>query len=63
MYYRDAKGAVLVYDCNNPETFGRVKKWAEELNNFNNNKEGIKLVVAGNKVDMGSEVNKNEILG
>lgn len=60
IYYRDAKGAVLVYDSNNPDTFNRVKKWAEELMNFN--KEGIKIIVAGNKVDKGIEVNKLEVL-
>ena len=60
IYYRDAKGAILVYDASNPETFTKVKKWAEELNNFS--KDGIKIVVAGNKVDKGVEIDKSEIL-
>jgi Ras-related protein Rab-21 len=60
IYYRDAKGAVLVYDSTVPETFNRVKKWAEELNNFS--KDGIKIVVAGNKVDMGAEVDKDLVI-
>ncbi len=60
IYYRDAKGAVLVYDVTMPESFIKVKKWAEELGNFN--KEGIKIVVAGNKVDKELEIDKNEVL-
>jgi GTPase SAR1 family protein len=50
----------LVYDCTIPDSFAKVIKWAGELQNFN--KDGIKLVVAGNKVDKGCEINKNEIL-
>ena len=31
IYYRDAKGAVLVYDITDASTFDRVKSWTKEL--------------------------------
>ena len=50
IYYRDAKGAILVYDVSIKETFKKVEKWHNELNIFN--KDTV-IAVAGNKIDLG----------
>jgi Ras-related protein Rab-21 len=49
IYYRDAKGAILVYDVTLKETFTKVEKWYEELMVFNSD---TVIAIAGNKVDM-----------
>jgi len=49
IYYRDAKGAILVYDVTIKETFQKVEKWYDELTVFNSD---TVIVVAGNKIDM-----------
>jgi len=49
-----------VYDTTAPESFDRVKKWAEELNAFSKN--GLVIAIAGNKVDKGINGDKEEIL-
>ena len=50
LYYRDASGAILVYDITTKETFQKVEKWVEELKIFNKD---IEIIVAGNKSDIG----------
>ena len=60
IYYRDAKGAILVYDITIAETFNRVKKWVEELKAFNKN---TVLAIAGNKCDLKkSDIDKELVL-
>lgn len=49
IYYRDAKGAILVYDVTLKETFQKVEKWYDELTVFNSD---TVIVIAGNKIDM-----------
>ncbi len=49
IYYRDAKGAILVYDVSLKETFQKVEKWYDELTVFNSD---TVIAVAGNKIDM-----------
>jgi len=49
IYYRDAKGAILVYDVSVADTFKRVRKWVAELRDFNKN---TIIAVAGNKIDL-----------
>lgn len=60
IYYRDAHGAVLVYDITDKDSFDKVKVWLKELHQVVG--EGINIVVCGNKSDLERErkVNKKE---
>ena len=49
MYYRDAKGALLVYDVNNPVSFDNLGKWIEELDE---NLGRVPTLLIGNKTDL-----------
>mmetsp|Transcript_14222 Transcript_14222/g.23669 ORF Transcript_14222/g.23669 Transcript_14222/m.23669 type:complete len:214 (-) Transcript_14222:205-846(-) len=55
IYYRDASGALLVYDITDAESFNKVKNWVKELRKIVGN--DIIIVIAGNKIDM--EKNRN----
>eukprot|EP00825_Cyclidium_porcatum_P040837 TRINITY_DN5250_c0_g1_i2.p1 TRINITY_DN5250_c0_g1~~TRINITY_DN5250_c0_g1_i2.p1 ORF type:complete len:217 (-),score=40.32 TRINITY_DN5250_c0_g1_i2:275-925(-) len=50
MYYKDAVGAIIVYDITFKESFEKVQKWMMELKEFAQKK--IILCIAGNKCDM-----------
>jgi Ras-related protein Rab-21 len=50
IYYRDADGALLVYDITDAESFSRVKKWVKELRKIVGS--DINITIAGNKCDM-----------
>jgi len=49
MYYRDALGAIIVYDITFKESFDKVNKWISELRQFADSK--IVVCIAGNKSD------------
>lgn len=49
MYYRNAAGAVLVFDLTNPDSFKGVPRWLRE---FKDSVEDGVLVLVGNKLDM-----------
>uniref|UniRef100_A0A7S4NNU2 Ras-related protein Rab-24 n=1 Tax=Paramoeba aestuarina TaxID=180227 RepID=A0A7S4NNU2_9EUKA len=49
IYYRAAKAAVICYDLTNPQSFDKVKFWAEELLK---NEEGCAIYIVGTKVDL-----------
>jgi len=55
IYYRDAHGALLVYDITDAESFARVKKWVKELRKIVGG--DIAIAIAGNKCDL--EKNRN----
>ena len=50
-YYRDAQGAILVYDVNNYSTFAKLDTWLNELDIYSTKRNLIKMIV-GNKIDM-----------
>jgi small GTP-binding protein len=50
IYYRDAHGAVLVYDITDQESFAKVKVWLKELHQVVG--EDIQVCVIGNKIDL-----------
>jgi Ras-related protein Rab-21 len=58
IYYRDADGALLVYDITDAESFNKVKKWVKELRKIVGN--DISIAIAGNKIDMEKNRNVNE---
>jgi len=49
VYYRDADGAVLVYDITIKQTFEKVHKWIRELREHAG--EEITIIIVGNKCD------------
>jgi Ras-related protein Rab-21 len=50
IYYRDANGALLVYDITDRDSFTKVRNWVKELRKIVG--KNIVLVIAGNKCDM-----------
>lgn len=50
LYYRDADGALLVYDITDEGSFKRVRDWVAELKKMLG--EDIVIAIAGNKADM-----------
>ena len=50
IYYRNANGAVLVYDITDADTFEKVKMWIRELKKVVG--DNIQIVICGNKSDM-----------
>ena len=50
IYYRDAHGAVLVYDITDEDSFQKVKVWVKELRRMVG--ADICLIIAGNKFDL-----------
>ncbi|CAH0399287.1 unnamed protein product [Chilo suppressalis] len=49
-FYRDAHGAILVYDISEPKTLEKLKEWVDELQVYSTKKNIVCLVV-GNKLD------------
>ncbi len=50
MYYRGAKGALLVYDVTNPVSFQNLDKWINELEE--NVGIDLPILIVGNKIDL-----------
>ncbi len=50
MYYRDAKGALLCFDVNNPVSFKNLDSWVEELDENVGRK--VPVLLVGNKIDL-----------
>jgi len=58
IFYRDAKGGMLVYDANNPVSFKNLQKWLEELRiHISKN---IPIMLLGNKKDLERKVPREE---
>ena len=50
VYYRDAAGAILVYDITDKDSFTKVKKWVDELKIYL--PDDTPIAIAGNKCDL-----------
>jgi len=50
IYYREANGALLVYDITDRDSFTKVRNWVKELRKIVG--KNIQLVIAGNKCDL-----------
>lgn len=49
-FYREAHGAILVYDVSDPKSLAKLHEWVEELQVYSTKKNIVCLVV-GNKID------------
>ncbi|KAJ0393748.1 hypothetical protein P43SY_005295 [Pythium insidiosum] len=58
IYYRDADGALLVYDITDEESFRKVRTWVKELRRIVG--DDIDISIAGNKVDLQRNRKVNE---
>eukprot|EP00741_Cyanophora_paradoxa_P019544 tig00021127_g18866.t1 len=59
-YYRGAQGIILVYDVSRRHTFENLENWLKEIEQYNNIKEVVMLLVA-NKIDrLDRQVQKQE---
>ncbi|UJR35735.1 hypothetical protein I4U23_028485 [Adineta vaga] len=50
LYYREANGAILVFDITDEDSFERVKSWVKELRRMLGN--DVVLCIVGNKIDL-----------
>jgi len=50
IYYRDANGALLVYDITDQDSFIKVKNWVKELRRILGN--NVTICIVGNKSDL-----------
>lgn len=53
-YYRDAQGAILVFDVSSHSTFSKLETWLSELDTYSTKSNIVKMIV-GNKIDMVSQ--------
>ena len=53
VYYKGAKGALVVYDTTDKSTFENIDKWMLEIKDKTS--KDIKLMVIGNKIDLKDE--------
>jgi len=58
IYYRDANGALLVYDITDKDSFTKVRNWVKELRKIVG--QDIKVCIAGNKSDLAKRRQVNE---
>ncbi|MEQ2218911.1 Ras- protein Rab-38 [Xenoophorus captivus] len=63
VYYREAMGALIVFDVMRPTTFEAVIKWKEDLDSkvMLANGQSIATVLLANKCDQGRELSNNGI--
>lgn len=50
-YYRDAQGAILVYDVSSASSFSKLENWLNELETYSTRPNIVKMIV-GNKIDV-----------
>ena len=50
IYYKGAKGAIIVYDTTDQSTFNNIDKWMLEIKEKTS--KDIKLMIIGNKIDL-----------
>lgn len=60
-FYKDANGVIMVFDCDNRDSFLNLVHWEDEMKKCGIEGNRIKVIVCGNKSDSkGREVNTNE---
>ncbi len=58
MYYRGAKGALLVYDVTNPVSFQNLDMWINELED--NIGKTLPILLVGNKIDLDRNISRKD---
>lgn len=51
-YYRDAMGAMIVFDLTDPASFEGVEKWRDDMERKMKPDPDIPILLVGNKVDL-----------
>lgn len=59
-FFKNAQGVILVYDVSNLETFENLKYWLQSINLNLGEKNDVKKIIVGNKVDLPREVSKED---
>ncbi|VWU48603.1 ras-related protein Rab-5B, putative [Hepatocystis sp. ex Piliocolobus tephrosceles] len=60
LYYRDAYGAIVVYDSNNVETFNSLKYWINEIKS--KGPRNCYIMVVANKKDLPQKLNAEMVM-
>ncbi|XP_066246406.1 ras-related protein Rab-18-B-like [Euwallacea similis] len=61
-YYRDAQGAILVFDVSSYQTFAKLETWLDELETYSTKSNIVKMIV-GNKIDVEKrEVSREQVM-
>ncbi|UCG00312.1 MAG: GTP-binding protein [Candidatus Heimdallarchaeota archaeon] len=60
VYYRGAKGSLLIFDVTRPDSYFNIPKWVKELWGFNGQGK-IPIVLVANKIDL-RELSDGEII-
>lgn len=66
VYFREAKGAICVYDVTNERSLAQVAKWKQLVDDKTHNSAGDYIppsIMLANKIDLIKEVNMTEING
>lgn len=58
-YYRNARGAIIMYDVTREETFENLRKWFTLVSQFG--RADIEVAIVGNKCDMNTEYCKRQV--
>lgn len=58
MYYRDADGAIIVYDTTDRRSFEAVQEWIQELKD--KAPSNLDIAIVGNKIDLNGQEKVNQ---
>jgi small GTP-binding protein len=59
-FFRNANGIMIVYDITNSETFDNLKYWIQSIHTHIGEKNDVKIIIIGNKIDLQREVKKED---
>lgn len=59
LYYRDANGAMIVFDLTKKETLNKVDQWLAEVQSMVNS-DNFRFIIVGNKMDLEGQIDLKE---